>query len=162
MLIFATYKDLIEIDNLANLVIDDMKLSNIPQWEKGYPSYSHFEKDINNHALYIYKVDNIILGSITILPENETAYKTIDSWVKDKSIVIHRMLVHPRARNKGVAQKLLDMAIKVAKENNYDSIKIDTHLKNYKMRNFLEKNNFIEIRYLKTIDRVAYEKVLED
>ena len=162
MLLLATYKDLLEIDNLAELVISDMEKANIPQWKKGYPAFDDFKKDIDNSALYIYQEDNAILGTITILPENDPPYKTINSWLKEKSIVIHRMLVHPDFRNKGIAKILLDEAIHNALSNHYESIKIDTHLENYKMRSFLKKNGFIELEYLKVIDRLAYEKVLED
>ena len=162
MLLLATYKDLDEIDSLAKLVINDMEISNIPQWKTGYPAFSHFEKDVEDNALYIYKEENVILGTITVLPENDPPYETINSWIKEKSIVIHRMLVHPNARNKGIAKILLDKAIEVGKNGNYESIKIDTHIKNYKMRNFLKKNGFIELEYLEVIDRLAYEFVLED
>ncbi len=162
MLLLATYKDLKEIDKLAELVINDMEISKIDQWKTGYPAFSDFEKDMLDKALYIYKEDNKILGSITILKENEEAYKTISSWIKEKSIVIHRMLVHPKYRNKGIAQILLNNAIIYAKASKYDSIKIDTHLNNYKMRNFLKKNGFIELEYLESIDRLAYELVLEE
>ncbi len=162
MLMFATYKDLYEIDNLANLVIKDMEESNIPQWEKGYPSYDDFKKDIDSNALIIYRDNDIIIGTITILPENDPPYKTISSWIKEKSIVIHRMLVHPKVRKKGVASILLAEAIKIGVKGKYESIKIDTHLENYKMRNFLKKNGFIELEYLEIIDRLAYELVLEE
>jgi len=162
MLLLATHKDLLEIDTLAKKVIEEMESSKIPQWHHGYPAYRHFKEDIDNKGLYIYRENNIILGTITILPENDPPYQTINSWLKEKSIVIHRMLVDPASRNKGVAQKLLNKAIMIGKENNYESIKIDTHLENYKMRNFLKKNGFIELEYLKIIDRLAYEKVLED
>jgi len=162
MLLLATYEDLLEIDNLAELVIIDMEKAKIPQWIKGYPAYNDFKKDIDNKALYIYKEDNNILGTITFLPENDPPYKTISSWLKEKSIVKHRMLVHPSNRNIGIAKILLDEAIHYAKINDFESIKIDTHLENYKMRSFLKKNGFIELDYLKIINRLAYELVLED
>ena len=72
------------------------------------------------------------------------------------------MLVHPIARKKGIASKLLNKVIEIGKLGNYESIKIDTHIENYKMRKFLKKNGFIELEYLEIIDRLAYEKVLEE
>jgi len=162
MLTPARLKDLNEIDKLALLVINDMKLSNIPQWDENYPRFDHYKLDVDKNALFMYKENNVILGVITLLVENDPPYKTINSWIKEKSIVIHRMLVHPKARNKGIAKILLDQAVFIAKMGFYESIKIDTHLENYKMRNFLKKNGFIELDYLETIDRLAYELVLED
>ena len=55
MLTKATIHDLIEIDELAVLVINDMKRSNIPQWELTYPRLEHFKNDVLNDALYVYK-----------------------------------------------------------------------------------------------------------
>ena len=162
MLTNASYNDLNELDELAIIVIKDMEISHIPQWSVGYPARTHFEKDVEDKAIYIYKDKGVILGSISVLPENDPAYKTINTWIKEKSIVIHRMLVHPNARNKGIAKKLLDKAVEVGKIGNYESIKIDTHIKNYKMRSFLIKNGFIQLEYLGIIDRLAFEKVLEE
>ncbi len=162
MLTRATLDDLKEIDELALLVIHDMMLFGIPQWDESYPRQEHYKLDIENNALFLYKDKDAILGAITLLAENDLPYKTINSWVKEKSIVIHRMLVHPKVRNKGIAKSLLEYAIHFSKLGAYESIKIDTHLENYKMRNFLKKNGFIELEYLKTIDRLAYELVLEE
>jgi ribosomal protein S18 acetylase RimI-like enzyme len=112
-------------------------------------------------TLYIYKEDDIILGAIAVLPENDPPYKTITGWIKSKSLVLHRILVHPNIREKGIAQKLLDYTIVLAKNGEYESLKIDTHRENYKMMKFLEKNDFKDIGYLEIINREAYEKVLE-
>ena len=162
MLTNGTYKDLNELDELAVLVINGMKKSLIPQWELDYPRYKNFFSDVETKSLYLYKDNGKIVGSCTVLRENDPPYKTIDSWIKNKSLVIHRMLVHPDYQNKGIAKVFINNAIKLCKQGNYESIKTDTHLENYKMRNFLKKNGFIELDYLETIDRLAYELVVED
>lgn len=162
MLTNGTLEDLNELDELAVIVINDMKKSLIPQWELDYPRYDNFLGDVKTKSLYLYKVNGKIVGSCTVLPENDPPYKTINSWIKNKSLVIHRMLVHPDYRKEGIAKILIDNVIKLCKDRNYESIKIDTHLENYKMRNFLKKNGFIELDYLSTIDRLAYEYVVED
>ncbi len=72
------------------------------------------------------------------------------------------MLVHPNYRKLGIAKVFIDNAVMLCKQGKYESIKTDTHLENYKMRNFLKKNGFIELDYLETIDRLAYELVVED
>lgn len=162
MISLALLKDLEEIDDLAIKVINDMAKSNIPQWTLEYPRKSHYFKDVIDNALYIYKEDNKIVGVITILPENDPPYKTITGWIKEKSLVIHRVLVDPDYSKKGVAQALFNYAFQMGINEEYESIKIDTHLENYKMRNFLNKNNFREIGYLACINRQAYEKVLEE
>lgn len=161
MIRYARLHDLEELDQLAVHVITDMKESNIPQWELSYPRKEHFLKDIKNNGLIIYE-DDQIQGCMAIFEENDPPYKEISSWKKEHSIVLHRILVDPQKRKSGIAQKMLDFAVQFAKKQNYESIKIDTHMKNYKMVSFLEKNGFIRGDYIKSIDRIAYEKVLED
>jgi len=161
MLTKATFGDLKEIDKLAVLVINDMKESGIPQWDTSYPRYDHYYKDIQSDGLIKYVVNGEILGVMTILPEDDPPYKTIDSWLREKSIVLHRILVHPLHRKKGIAKIFLDYAIDYGISNHYESIKIDTHLESYKMRNFLTKNGFIELEYITVMDRLAFELLLE-
>lgn len=160
MICFAKQDDLNELDELAVVTISHMSDSKIPQWDINYPRLEHFSKDIEQHALIIYKEDDVILGCMAVLPENDPPYKTIGSWIKDKSIVIHRVLVHPDAAKKGIASKMLQYAISLGIEQGYESIKIDTHLQNYKMRGFLEKNGFVKGDYIEVMDRIAYELVL--
>lgn len=162
MIRLAQLNDLEEIDNLAVKAINYMSKSDIPQWTLNYPRKEHYREDIINNALYIYEDSKRILGAMTILPENDPPYKTIDGWIKEKSLVIHRVIVDPGNSKKGIAQQLLNYAFMLGKKKHYESIKIDTHLENYKMRNFLKKNGFMEIGYLACIDRQAYEKVLEE
>ena len=162
MLTNGTKEDLRKLDELAILVINDMKKSLIPQWELDYPRLINFAGDVVSKSIYIYKDNGKIVGSCTVLPENDPPYKTIDSWIKNNSLVIHRMLVHPEYRKLGIAKAFIDNAVMLCKQGKYESIKIDTHLENYKMRNFLKKNGFIELDYLESIDRLAYELVVED
>ena len=162
MLQLAKLDDIEAIDELALCVIQHMIDSEIPQWTLAYPRKEHFIPDIMEQSCYIYKVDGKILGSCTILPENDPPYRTIHSWIKDHSLVMHRVLVHPEHQKQGIAKMFIDQAIQLAKASGYESIKIDTHLENYKMRRFLQKNGFIELEYLTVIDRMAYELVLED
>jgi ribosomal protein S18 acetylase RimI-like enzyme len=157
----ASHKDLDKIDRLAVLNIQDMKDAKISQWTLDYPRKKHYIEDVERNGLYVYKLNGIIIGVMTLLKENDAPYKTIDTWMKHNSLVIHRVLVDPKYRNQKVAQKLFNFAYELGIEGKYESIKIDTHLENYKMRRFLLKNDFQEIGYLKVIDRIAYEKILK-
>ena len=162
MISYATFDDLFELDELAEKVITHMMQSNIPQWKLNYPRYEHLEKDVMKRALSRYKEESNIIGCMAILPENDPPYQTISSWQKEYSIVIHRVLVDPSMQKKGIAKKMLDFAKQYGKQHGYESIKIDTHLENYKMRSFLQKNGFIEGDYIEVMDRIAYEFILED
>ena len=110
----GTIRDLEMIDRLTIMIIKDMKKSNIPQWNYPYPRYKVFMRDLLKNGLFVMKDAHFIQGSITVLPENDKAYLTIDSWQGKNALVIHRFMVDPRYRNQGVASKLLEYAIKLA------------------------------------------------
>ncbi|OQX93396.1 MAG: hypothetical protein B6I17_02910 [Tenericutes bacterium 4572_104] len=123
------------------------------------PSIDYFKKDYKDKGLYVYLIDGEIVASISILPENESAYKEL-TWLKDNSLVIHRLLVNPDYQNRGIAKELFQFAINKAKKENYQSIKIDTHPDNFKMQKLILKFDFKKIGYLSKINRLAYELVL--
>lgn len=164
MIRLATKQDLQQIDDMALCVIKDMKASNIPQWNESYPRKQHYEKDIVNQSLFVCERNSNVIGAVTILPENDPPYETITGWTipHGNSLVIHRLIVDPNARQLGVASELVHYAVKQAQKQGYQSIKIDTHHDNYKMRRFLEKHNFQYIGYLEVINREAYELLVED
>ena len=162
MITHAKVSELKQIDQLAVKVITHMMSLDIPQWTLAYPRYEHFEKDVLQNGLIIYKEKDTIVGCMAVLEENDPPYKTITSWQKEKSVVIHRVLVDPDMQKKGIAKQMLDYATNYAIKNNYESIKIDTHPDNYKMQAFLEKNGFIKGDYIEVMNRIAFEKVLEE
>jgi ribosomal protein S18 acetylase RimI-like enzyme len=164
MIRHATLKDLNCIDDIAVRVIMDMKASNIPQWNESYPRKEHYQKDVLINALFVYEINSVIYGAVTILPEQDPPYETITGWriPHGQSLVVHRLIVDPDKRQSGVARSFIEHAIRLAQQRGLKSIKIDTHHDNYKMRNFLEKHGFQYIGYLKVINREAYELLLED
>ena len=78
-------------------------------------------------------------------------------------MVIHRFAVEKEVQRTGVASYMVHQASMMAKDLQMESIRIDTHEKNVRMRRFLEKLGFEErgIIYLKDGNpRVAYELIL--
>lgn len=154
----ATMNDLDIIDEVAVLTINDMMKSKIPQWTLTYPRKDHFKKDIEADSLFLFEDKNQVMGAICIKKENDPPYQELTNWLETDSMVIHRLIVHPMYRNKKVAQSFFNFAYELTIKENCKSIKIDTHKENYKMKNFLKKNNFIEIGFLTSINRLAFEK----
>jgi len=160
MIRLAILEDLSTIDQLAEKTIKHMLKNNIQQWGLNYPRRPHFFKDIENKHLYVLEIEDKIIGVMALMVEDESVYKEID-WLKDASMVIHRVIIDPMYQGSGYASELLDYAVQEAKRLNKASIKIDTHPNNFRMRNFLKKHLFHEQGFLKSIHRIAYERVLE-
>lgn len=154
----ATLEDLNAIDRLALNVIQTMRDDGLFQWDVSYPRAAHFAHDIQAEALYVCALNETIIGIMSVLPENDPPYQEI-TWLRQDSLVIHRLMVHPNFRRYGVAQALLTQAYELAGERRLTSVKIDTHPHNTAMRSLLKKNHFVELDFLHGIFRIAYERV---
>ncbi|MBI9008611.1 MAG: GNAT family N-acetyltransferase [Tenericutes bacterium] len=159
MIELAKKEDIEEISLLAKKTRTHMLEMGLFQWIGDYPNQAHFLTDYNNLGLYIYKEDSKIIASITVLEENEEAYKEI-VWKKNHSLVIHRMIVDPEFQKQGIAKQMFGYAIELGKRLNYESIKIDTHPDNYRMQALIKKMGFEDIGYLSGINRLAYERCI--
>ena len=155
----AVVDDLEIISQLAAKARARMQADGLMQWPGNYPDQKTFEKDISQGGLYVYKQGDRIVASISILPENDDAYKEI-RWLKDHSLVIHRVVVDPDSQKQGIGLALFEFARTLAKTHHYLSIKVDTHPKNFKMQRLITKAGYVAVGYLPSINRLAYELVL--
>ncbi len=156
----ALKTDLKPIASLAEKTRNHMISTGLLQWTGNYPAYENFLSDYENEGLYLFEDDGKIIASVTILPENDKPYKEL-RWLRNKSLVIHRIFVDPEVQKKGIGKSLFEHAIKLANEGDYDSIKIDTHPDNLKMQRLIEKTGFKYIGWLTSIYRMAYELVIK-
>ena len=145
-----------------------MATLNIDQWQDGYPEEELLAEDIRIGRIYVYDDDGRI-ASITVMTEEpEPIYDTIDGQWRSAGpyLTVHRMALDDEHRHSGLASRILEHAVSMAKQMNLSSVRADTHRGNKAMRRFLEKNGFVECG-LVTYDvkegdplRVAYERLL--
>ncbi len=154
------FEDLDTIDKISVECISKMKIDNIGQWEIDYPRKKHFKTDIEQDILYVYEIDQKVKGVIAIDKTFAESYRELASWSTEKGLVLHRIMVSSSARGLGIAKKMFNFAIELAKEKKYSSIKIDTHTENFIMLNLIEKYHFEYRGYLKSINRSAYELLI--
>lgn len=155
----AKQSDIEEITSLAVKTRMHMLGMGLSQWVGDYPNRSYFLNDCSKDGLYVSRENNKIVASISLLPENDEAYKEL-VWIKDNSMVIHRILVNPEAQKKGIGKALFSFSIDLARKLGYDSLKVDTHPDNYRMQGLIKKMGFKYIGYLSSINRLAYELCL--
>ncbi len=154
----ASLADIEEIAKLARVITEDIHRLGIDQWSDKYPLYEHFKKDYDLNGLFIIKKDNIIVASISILPENDPFYHEI-SWLKEKSLVVHRLMVDPLYMRHRLGSLLMSFAIQKAMNENYQSMKVDTHPDNLRMQNLLKSLGFVEIGYIPGMNRIGFERI---
>lgn len=134
---------------------------NSPQWQDNYPSDLLIQSDLEQKALYVYEIDNKVVGVMTVF-DNEETYNKIDGcWLSNKPYkVIHRIATHKDFYHRGISSKMVEYVFQTLKAK---SIRIDTHELNVPMQKMLLKQGFTYcgIIYLNRSDenvRLAYQK----
>lgn len=140
-----------------------LRANEVDQWQYKDPSYFSFVKDILFKRLYVLTDNKEVVGMI-LLDTKEETYNNIDgNWKKAADfIVIHKLGV--KYYNKGYAKSLMLYAEHVAKFNNINYIRIDTHEDNKIMINLLKRFEYeyrgiINLKLKKGDNkRLAYDK----
>ncbi len=156
----AEKEDLNAIDALSARSIEAMHAEGIDQWDLSYPRRRHFETDIERGALYVHTAAGRINGVMAVQEEDEEAYRVI-GWQRQKSLIIHRFIVDPSLKRRGVGSALLLYAIKLGQARGRASIKIDTYPANNPMRRLLAHHQFEYRGYIASIHRLAYERLID-
>lgn len=156
MIRIANIDDLKTLSCYARIVAREMKESGIDQWSSTYPDYPDFDKDLNRNALYVIENEYGIIGSITLLPENDPYYRLL-SWKVSHALVIHRLMILPAFRRNQMGKSLFQFAIDQAKAGQYDGLKVDTHPDNYRMQGLIISMGFHEVGYMPGFNRIGYE-----
>lgn len=125
----------------------------IDQWQDGYPSQEIIAEDIRIGQAYVFDDDGKIASISILTGEPEPIYDTIDGeWhTGEPYLTMHRTALDDAHRHSGLAGKILENAIRLAREQNLCGVRADTHRGNLAMRRFLEKNGF------QTCGLVVYE-----
>ena len=163
----AKIEDLPQILTLLELCIRHMDEKGIQQWPDWYPNEDIIRSDITKNELFVAEDEGKICGIVTLSPEIPEEYNSINWKINAKSInSIHRLALHPTFKSSGIAQKLMAYAEQIAKENNYDCIRLDTYSLNTAANRFYSKIEYIycgdiHLPFMPEIYR-CYEKSLLD
>ncbi|WP_435801829.1 GNAT family N-acetyltransferase [Polaribacter sp.] len=161
-------------DDIPNIIsiIDDAKeylaSQKIDQWQNGYPNSEQIEEDIKNGESYVVlNEENRVMATSMFTTNSEPTYKVIDgNWIINETIkygVIHRMAIKKEFRKLGLATILFDEFHQQLKNQNIQSLKIDTHEENIGMQSLIKKLGY---RYCGIIytdygaKRLAFEKLV--
>lgn len=155
----AMESDLDILVKLARIVEQDLKINHIDQWSPTYPGKENFFSDIEKNGLFVYLSDGIIVGSISVLPENDPFYHEINFQGKH-AYVVHRLMVNPAYMRQKIGKALFEYAISLAKAAGCDSVKVDTHPDNFRMQGLILSLGFHEIGYIQGMNRIGYELLI--
>jgi len=122
--------DIEEAFQLISKVTHIMRRAGINQWDSIYPDRSIVEYDISRSSAYGCYCDSQLAGYIALNDEYPPEYDSI-AWIyHGKNLIVHRLAVAVDYQRKGIGTYLMDFAISYAKENKYDSIRLDAYAVN--------------------------------
>ncbi|MFV8225402.1 GNAT family N-acetyltransferase, partial [Christiangramia aquimixticola] len=139
----AKISDLPEIKSLTEACAAAMIKNNIFQWNEHYPSLEKLSEDVEKQELFKLSEGTEIRGIIVITPVKDEEYEPID-WISksENNIYIHRLATHPEYWGHGYAQKLMSFAEDFARQNKYESVRLDTFSQNPRNQKFYEKRGY--------------------
>ena len=121
------------------------------QWSDAYPDRLSFENDVSRGELFVYELNEKIIGCVTITTLVDKEYVPV-KWLtsNDNNIYIHRLAVLPEFQGKGYARKLMDFAEDRARIEKRTSVRLDTFSRN------LRNQRFYELRGYKRLEEVYF------
>lgn len=127
----AWLADLPELISLQDACIAKLQQDGINQWDDICPSYICLENDVLSKSLYISHMEHTLCGCITLDEKQEKEYAEV-SWTHPgpRILVVHRLMVHPAHRGRGVGKQLMNFAEEKARKKGYDAIRLDVFLDN--------------------------------
>ena len=143
-----------------------LKSLGINQWQGNEkPNLNNFSNLNENDIIYVLEDKEIIVSTLIIYDKDEDYENNlVGTWNSPKPYVaLHRIATLSGARKKGYGRKIIEFAENYARENNFKSVRIDTHRENKSMQNLLSsmEYNFVGLVFLDgKRERFAYEKVL--
>ncbi|WP_296112475.1 GNAT family N-acetyltransferase [uncultured Anaerococcus sp.] len=163
----AEIKDINEIKYIIDNAKRSLKEDGVDQWQIDSMDYDFIRDEINSKKAYVYEEEGEILSYAFLSDYKEPAYKKRDDDLKGyRPLTIHTFAVKDEMKKKGVAMKFFIDIIKYAGENSFDSLRIDTHEDNVKMRGLINKMGFKIVGEIfideegKKKPRICYELLL--
>ena len=159
--------DLKTIENIINSAKISLKEDGVDQWQIASMDGKFIENQIRKGKSYVFEKSGQILAYAYLSDEKEKAYKPFeDEFEGEKPLTIHTFAVENSMKKRGIALRFFIDIIKFAEKNCYDSLRIDTHQDNFKMRGLINKLGFRKFGEI-LIDeegvkkpRICYERLL--
>ncbi len=158
--------DRIEIEKIYEDGSLKLKSLGINQWQgQDMPNLDNFQELINNKNIFVLEDHGKVVSTVIIYYYDIDYEKNLDGkWNSPKAYVaLHRIGTLGSEVKKGYGRKVIELAESYARENNFKSVRIDTHRGNKTMQGLLKSLNYkyVGLVYLSgKNERLAFEKIL--
>ena len=142
-LIQVTPEHLEETAALIERVKESLVAQGIFQWDEHYPSRAFIREAIMDGNLYVFVVDENIIGSV-VLDEWQSPEWDAINWQETESpvLVIHALTVEPRLQGRGYGSALLRACEQLASEHGYGGVRLDVFAGNPAARSLYEQHGY--------------------
>jgi ribosomal protein S18 acetylase RimI-like enzyme len=164
-IIQAKQADIIEILYLLRVCILDMNEKGLKHWNSAFPGAEMIQQNLDNGSIYLAKEKGVCKGMVTLNEHEPEDYKQLNFQSNSqKPLYLQNMAVHPKWQGMGIAKLMVEFSQKLAKEKEFDCIRLDVFKPSDNARQLYEKQLFKEIATFHTtyqkIPFVCYEKKL--
>lgn len=117
-----------------------MLAKGIGQWDFDYPERELVRADIERGEVFVWQVDLVIMGTITLNAQQSAQYKQIQwQFKEDPALVIHRLAVLPKAQGQKIGWHLCQFAEQYAQDHQYPVIRLDAYCGNPSSQHLYQK-----------------------
>lgn len=163
----ARFKDLNKIEEIILSAKKSLKEDGIDQWQIDSLNREFLKNQLEKEKSYVFEKDGRILAYAFLSDKKEENYNPIEEEFEGKDyLTIHTLAVANDFKEKRIGTRFLIDIINFANTKGLDSLRIDTHEDNLKMRGLINKIGFKK-RGLIFVDdegspkpRFAYELIL--
>ena len=125
MIVQSTEKDLLDVMYIYKACVEDMNRNGLFNWNTAYPDFHNVIEDLRKGSIYIYKENHVSLGVVCLNEEQPEEYFQLKWKYPPPCLVVHRLAVHPKFRNRKLGEKLMNFAGELAQKRGYNSIRLD-------------------------------------
>jgi ribosomal protein S18 acetylase RimI-like enzyme len=132
-----------EVAELMQRATVALTAQGIYQWDEDYPSHAFILEAISDGNLYIFIVNEIIVGSV-VLDEWQAPEWEAVPWQPTSSpvLVIHALAIDPFRQGQGYGSALLCACEQLAVEHGYGSLRLDVFEGNPVARVLYERHGY--------------------
>lgn len=122
---------------------ESVKKSDFCVWNDSYPTMQDINDDLSHNNLFVLEINSEIVGSISIVDENEL--DEFDCWSDRDAREFGRVVINPKYQHLGYSKYLVSYCLNEMKQRNYTNAHISVAIKNKPAQRLYESLEFKKV-----------------
>jgi len=142
----ANIEDINIVVDIYKKAINAMEENGIFQWDNIYPNEEILQEDIQKNQMFLGEIDGKIVSIFVLNQEFDEEYKNGNwNYWRCSFVVIHRFCINANFQNSGIGTKTMNIIEEISKENNIETIRLDTFSLNPYALKMYKKLGYINV-----------------